>query len=125
MIFYPIQGSYPSSAFGTATPNHVSNGKQRIGSHVCLIMDHVDGVFSLGFLNFNPKILRVVRIQTILLLKSMSERVGSDIQRLWNEKMNSYIDPKSIEYSNSDSEFQSRSMSDSDLSDVEFENNMA
>ena len=37
--------------------------------------------------------------------------------------MNSYIDPKLIEYSNSDSEFQSRSMSDPDLSDVEFENN--
>ena len=33
-------------------------------------------------------LLRVVQIQTILFLKSMSERGGPDIQRLWNWMMN-------------------------------------
>ena len=36
--------------------------------------------------SFNFKVsdkLRVVQIQAILLLNSMSEKVGSDIERLW------------------------------------------
>jgi len=33
-------------------------------------------------------LLRVVQTQVILFLKSMSESVGSDIERLWNWMMN-------------------------------------
>ena len=32
MIFYPIKGTYPSSAFGTATPRHY---RRKIGSPLC------------------------------------------------------------------------------------------
>ena len=46
---------------------------------------------------------RIVRTQAILFLKSMSERVGSDIQRLWIWMMNFMIDSKSIHDSNSES----------------------
>ena len=38
--------------------------------------------------------LSVVQTQAILFLKSVSERVGSDIQRLWNWMMNFYISTK-------------------------------
>ena len=34
--------------------------------------------------NFDKLLLRVVQTQTILFLKSISERDGSDIERLWN-----------------------------------------
>ena len=40
--------------------------------------------------------LRVVQTQAILFLKSMSERVGSDIERLVNRITTSSIDFKSI-----------------------------
>ena len=36
-------------------------------------------------------LLRVVQTQAILLLKSMSERVGSDMKRLWILNNNSYL----------------------------------
>jgi len=36
------------------------------------------------FLNVETLFLRVVQTRTILFLKSMSERSGSDLQRLWN-----------------------------------------
>ena len=55
--------------------------------------------------------LRVVQTQAILCLKSISERGGSDIDRLWNLMMN-FFDSKSTE----DYVIQSRSMSDSPLS---------
>ena len=60
-------------------------------------------------------ILRVVQTQAIL--KSMSERVGSDIQRLWNWVIN-MIDDDEIE-------IQSRYMSEPTLSDIGFKNRMA
>ena len=41
--------------------------------------------------------LRVVQTKHILFLKSMSEKVGSDIKRLWNKMMNFWIVSKSIE----------------------------
>ena len=59
----------------------------------------------------------------------MSERVGSDIERLWvlNNKLllitRFSIDPKSIEYLVI--EIQSRSISDPTLSDIDFKNKMA
>ena len=52
---------------------------------------------SMIFLIHQPVDLRVVLTQAILYLKSMSERVGSDIQRLCSWMMNSWIDSKSIE----------------------------
>ena len=65
--------------------------------------------------------LRVVQTQAILFLKAMSERVESDIERLWILNVNSYemnhisIDSKSIEYDVI--EIQSRSLSDPTFSD--------
>ena len=47
--------------------------------------------------------LRVVQIESILFLKSKSERDGSNIQRLWNWMMNFQIDQTSIADSNSES----------------------
>ena len=74
------------------------------------------------FFNKTAKIdfLRVVHNQAILFLKSLSERVGFDIQRPWNWMMNFQIDSKSIENSNSESY-----TSDPTLSDIDFKNKMA
>ena len=58
--------------------------------------------------------LRVVDTLTILLLKPMSETVGSDIERRWN-----WI------YKDDPIQIQSRSMSDPTLSDIDFKNKMA
>lgn len=44
-----------SSRLCLAIIYRVSNGKQLIGSHVCLIMDHVGGVFSFGIPQLQPK----------------------------------------------------------------------
>ena len=41
--------------------------------------------------------------QAILLLRSMSEKLGSDLRRLWNWIMNFKIDSKSIKDSNPES----------------------
>ena len=70
--------------------------------------------------------LRVVQTQAILFLKSMSERVGSDIERLWNWisrstqnrlKMGSFLNSKSL--------YVTYSMTDPTLSDIDFKNKMA
>ena len=64
--------------------------------------------------------LRVVQTQTILFLKSMSERGGSDTERFWNfflERPKSFEDGVIL--------IQSRSMSDPTLSDINFKNKMA
>ena len=66
------------------------------------------------------KFLRVVQTESILFLKSMSERVGSDIERLSNSMMNFLIDYKSI----ADDSIQSRSLSDPSRSDIDFKNKM-
>ena len=82
------------------------------------------GNFSrISWLLWNGYRLRVVPTQAILFLKSMSERDGSDIQRLWNWTMNFLIDSKSIE--DDVIQIQSRSMLDPTLSDIEFNNKMA
>ena len=60
------------------------------------------------------KLLRVVRTKAILFLKSMSERVGSDMERLWIRMGSSLETP-----------FQRRSMSDPTVSDIDFKNKMA
>ena len=49
-------------------------------------------------------ILMVVQIQAILFLKSMSERFGSDIQRLWNWILNFLIDKIDWKWRHSKSE---------------------
>ena len=49
------------------------------------------------------QILTVVQTRTILFSKSMSEKVGSDMKRLWIWMMNFWIESKSIEYLNSES----------------------
>jgi len=67
--------------------------------------------------------LRVVQTKHILFLKSMSEKVGSDIKRLWNRVMNFWIDSKSIE--DNVIRIQSRFMSDPTFSDIDFRNKMA
>ena len=64
--------------------------------------------------------LRVVQTQAILFLKSMSERVGSDIERLLIQ-----MTPFSINLSRSRIQFQSRSMSDPTFFDIHFTNKMA
>ena len=61
--------------------------------------------------------LRVVQIQAILFLKSMSEKVGSDKERLWNWTSWSTKNRKKIQ-------FQSRYMSDPPLSAIDFKNKM-
>ena len=63
------------------------------------------------------KSLRVVLIQAIYFLKSMSEKVGSDIDYLWNSMINFKIDSKSIK--NYVIQIQSRSLSDPTLSDID------
>ena len=65
-------------------------------------------------------ILRVVQTQAILFLKSMSEWVGSDIQRLWNWMMIFKIVQNRFKI-----QIQRRSMSDPPLSDINFKNKMA
>ena len=55
--------------------------------------------------------------------ESMSERDGSDIERLCNRMMNFWIDSKSIEYDVI--QIQSRSMSDPTSSDIDFKHKMA
>ena len=69
----------------------------------------------------NSTELRVVQNQAILCLKSMSERVGFDIERLW--MTSSSIDLESIE--KLIIKFQSRCISDPPLSDIGFKNKMA
>ena len=61
--------------------------------------------------------LRVVQTQTILFLKPLSERVGSDIEqhRILNDLKTLLDDAIQI---------QSRSMSDPPLSDIDFKNKM-
>ena len=60
----------------------------------------LQGYVSVKILEF----LRVVQTQAILFLKSMSERGGFDIERLWNLKDNSYLyrlknlESRSIDY---------------------------
>ena len=63
---------------------------------------------------------RVVQTKALLFLKSMSERVGSDIRRLRNRMMNFLIDSKSIE--DDVIEIQSCSRSNPTLSDIVFKN---
>ena len=67
--------------------------------------------------------LRVVHTLAISFLKSMSESVGSDIERLWNWMMNLQIDSKSIEVNVI--QIESRSLSDPPRSDIDFKNKMA
>ena len=62
--------------------------------------------------------LRVVQTQAILCSKSISERGGSDIDRLWN-LMTNFFDSKSTE----DYVIKSRSMSDPPLSDIDLKIN--
>ena len=64
-----------------------------------------------------------LQTQRLLFLESMSERVGSDMQRLWNWMMNIQNDWKSIEYDVI--QIQSRSMLDPTLSDIDLNNKMA
>ena len=66
--------------------------------------------------------LRLVQTQAILFLKSKSESVGSDIERLYILNDISFAS-KSFEYDII--EIQSRSMSDPPLSDIDFLNKMA
>ena len=76
------------------------------------------------YADVSPKTyLRVVETQAILFLKSISERVGSDIERFWILNDKSTIVSKSIEYDVI--EIQSRSLSDPSLSDIDFKNKMA
>ena len=67
--------------------------------------------------------LRVVPKLAILYLKSLSERVGFDIQRHWNWMMNIKIVSKLIE--DGIIQIHSRSMSDPTISDIDFTNKMA
>ena len=69
------------------------------------------------------KQLRVVQTQDFLFLKSMSERVGADIERLRVWMTLSSIDFESIQ--KSIIHFQDRYMSDPTLSDIDFKNKMA
>ena len=71
--------------------------------------------------------LREVQTLAIIFLKSMSEsmseRDGSDKERLCNRMMNFWIDSKSIE--DDVIQIQSRSMSDPTSSDIDFKHKMA
>ena len=67
--------------------------------------------------------LRVVQIQAILFLKSVSEKVGSDIERLWIWMTSPPIDFESIK--KFIIQCQRRSMSDPTFSDIDFKNKMA
>ena len=69
----------------------------------------------------NLNTLSVVQTQPILF--SSSERVGSDIERILNWMMNFQIDSKSIKVNVI--QIQSRSLSDSPRSDIDFKNKMA
>ena len=91
---------------------------------VCVLMSFPCPMRSSGEWNIwkTHATLRVVQTKSILFLKSMSERVGSDIQRLWNWMMNFLIDSTSIE--DDVIKIQSRSMSDPTLSDILFKNKM-
>ena len=65
--------------------------------------------------------LRVVRTQATLFLKCMSEKVASDIERLWNLILRSTQN----RFKNDIIKIQSRSLSDPTISDIDFENKMA
>ena len=61
-----------------------------------------------------------LQTQAILFLKSMSERVGSDIERLWI-----WMTPSSNDLGRSRKKFQNLSVLDPTLSDIDFKNKMA
>ena len=63
--------------------------------------------------------LRIVQTEAILFLKSISERGGSDIGRLWNLISRSKLIEDGVIY------IQSRSMSDPPLSDIDIKHKMA
>ena len=65
-------------------------------------------------------LLRVVQTQAILFLKSMSERGGPDVERLWN-----WIYRSTQNRLSQVIKIQNRSMSDPPLSDIYFKNKMA
>ena len=91
-----------------------------LGSFWSMIQDEI--TFWIFLILYRPycMVLRVVQTQAILFLKSRSERVGSDIERLLNWMMN-FSKPLEIDVIH----FKSRSMSDPTLSDINFNYKMA
>ena len=80
-----------------------------------------DNVTKKGFMFILTQLgaLREVKAQAILFLKSMSERVGSDLEGLLNSMTWSSFNFELIK------NFQSRSMSDPTIADIDFKNKMA
>ena len=106
-------------------PRYISHGRRYKMHIVCCMKMSIksfDDLMQQIIWNFMKlEHLRVVLTQAVL--KSMSQRVGSDIEQLLNWMMNFWIDSKSIKIDFI--QFKSRSISDPTLSDIDFKNEIA
>ena len=102
-----------------------NSGLRRLCSHFLQRKDLFTPIVKRLWIDYNlcKNKLRVVQTRVILFLKSLSEKVGSHIERLWNWMMNFFIDSKSIE--DVVIQIKTRSMSDSTLSNSDFKNKIA